>query len=246
METTRYISEELEDEITDRYVLFLAGDRYDVSLRLKRNERKALEKMAHIHSFRMEHPELSVPFCVPKNNGRKNIKKGIADLRSAYRWGTNHFDPEKFDESFLGEVACRILPEICNGGVAEYRKDAQGTTIIGASTTPPYPEKLTDKEIPPCYMVSEERHTKFNPPGQFGSLFRKYRCISCHEVFGEGGELSTAPLDINGSQLKKDLLFNYLKKPYAVRINVIPRMPRFRMTDDEAMYMTDYISAVFV
>ena len=105
---------------------------------------------------------------------------------------------------------------------------------------------FTNEEIPPGYMVSEERHTKFNPQGQFGFLFRKYRCISCHEVFGEGGELSTAPLDINGSQLKKDWLFNYLKKPYAVRINVIPRMPRFRMTDEEAMYMTDYISAVFV
>ena len=103
-----------------------------------------------------------------------------------------------------------------------------------------------NKEMPLDYIVREERHTKFNPQGQFGLLFRKYRCISCHEVFGEGGELSTAPLDINGSQIKKDWLFNYLKKPYAVRVNVIPRMPRFRMTDEEAKYMTDYIKAVFV
>ena len=105
---------------------------------------------------------------------------------------------------------------------------------------------FTKEEIPLNYIVFEERKTKFNPQGQFGFLFRKYRCFSCHEVFGSGGELSTVTLDMTGSQLKKDWLFNYLKKPYAVRINVIPRMPRFRMTDDEAMYMTDYISAVFV
>jgi cytochrome c2 len=105
---------------------------------------------------------------------------------------------------------------------------------------------LTKEEIPLNYKTLEKIKTKFNPQGQFGLLFRKYRCFSCHEVFGSGGELSTAPLDMTGSQLKKEWLLEYLKKPYAVRTNVIPRMPRFRMTDDEAMYMTDYISAVFV
>ncbi|MFQ5712574.1 MAG: c-type cytochrome [Candidatus Scalinduaceae bacterium] len=104
----------------------------------------------------------------------------------------------------------------------------------------------TKEEIPLNYRVTAKRKTKFNPQGQFGLLFRKYRCYSCHEVFGSGGELSTAPLDMTGSQLKKEWLLEYLKKPYAVRPNVIPRMPRFRMTNDEAMYMTDYISAVFV
>ncbi|MFQ5788091.1 MAG: c-type cytochrome, partial [Thermodesulfobacteriota bacterium] len=104
---------------------------------------------------------------------------------------------------------------------------------------------FTNEEIPLEYIVREERHIKFNPHGQFGFLFRNYRCFSCHEVFGEGGELSTAPIDIYGSQLKKDWLFNYLKKPYAVRPSVTPRMPRFRMTDQEAQYMTDYITAVF-
>jgi cytochrome c2 len=105
---------------------------------------------------------------------------------------------------------------------------------------------FSGEEIPLSYIVFEERKTKFSPQGQFGSLFRKFRCISCHEVFGSGGELSTAPLDMTGSQLKKEWLLKYLKKPYAVRPMVTPRMPRFRMTDDEAMYMTDYIKTVFV
>ncbi len=105
---------------------------------------------------------------------------------------------------------------------------------------------LTKEEIPINYRVFEKRKTKFNPQGQFGLLFRKYRCYSCHEVFGTGGELSTVALDMTGSRVKKEWLFRYLKKPYAVRPIVTPRMPRFKMTDDESMYMTDYISAVFV
>ena len=105
---------------------------------------------------------------------------------------------------------------------------------------------FTKENIPLNYRVPGKRKIKFKPQGQIGFLFRKYRCISCHEVFGEGGELSTAPLDMTGSQLKKEWLFKYLKNPYAVRPIVTPRMPRFRMTDEEAKYMTDYISAVFV
>ncbi len=105
---------------------------------------------------------------------------------------------------------------------------------------------FSKEEIPLDYRVVEKRKTKFNPQGQFGFLFRKYRCISCHEVFGAGGEISTVAFDMTGSQLKKEWLFEYLKKPYAVRTNITPRMPRFRMTDEESKYMTDYISAVFV
>ncbi len=105
---------------------------------------------------------------------------------------------------------------------------------------------FTKEEIPLGNRVIEKNKTKFNPQGEFGLLFRKYSCYSCHEVFGAGGELSTVPLDMTGSQLKKKWLFEYLKKPYAVRTNVIPRMPRFRMTDEESKYMTDYISDVFV
>ena len=58
--------------------------------------------------------------------------------------------------------------------------------------------------------------------------------------------MSTVALDMTGSKVRKDWLFGYLKKPYAVRPMVTPRMPRFRMTDEESKYMTDYISAVFV
>ncbi|MFQ5685131.1 MAG: c-type cytochrome [Candidatus Scalindua sp.] len=105
---------------------------------------------------------------------------------------------------------------------------------------------FTKEDVPLDYRVVEGKKTKFNPQGEFGFLFRKYRCYSCHEVFGSGGELSTVSLDMTGSQLKKEWLHGYLKKPYAVRPSVIPRMPRFRMTDEESKYMTDYISAVFV
>ena len=58
--------------------------------------------------------------------------------------------------------------------------------------------------------------------------------------------MSTAPLDMEGSQVKRDWLFNYLKVPYAVRVYVVERMLRLWLSDKEAGSLTDYICSVFV
>lgn len=105
---------------------------------------------------------------------------------------------------------------------------------------------FTKEEIPHSYTVSYQRKGIFNPQGEVGHLFDIYRCLSCHQVAGNGGTMSTAPLDMEGSQVKRDWLFNYLKVPYAVRVNVVERMLRLWLSDKEAGALTDYICSVFV
>jgi cytochrome c2 len=97
------------------------------------------------------------------------------------------------------------------------------------------------------YLVFEKKESLYKKPaGQFGELFERYSCISCHSVDKYGGDLSTAPLTIEGSKVKFDWLKDYLIKPYAIRPILTERMPRFRMSEKDASLMADYIKTVYV
>lgn len=157
----KYIPCDLKNEIRGKYGFLSGATSAEIKLRADRVERKALEGMAHVNSFRIEHPELRVPFSVPKNNkrrikmkgipkgkARRITRKGIENLRLAFEWGRQNFDPEDFQESLIRGIAGRVLPEMYGGRMATYRVGMKGTNITGSRTTPPYPAKLTDKEIP--------------------------------------------------------------------------------------------------
>ena len=144
----KYIPCELKDKIRKKYDFLRGVTSAEIKLRADRVERKALEEMAQVHSFRIEHPDLGVPFSVPRNNSRVFIKEGIENLRSAFEWGVENFNPDDFQEYFIRGIAGRILPEMYGGEMATYRKGDGGTNITGSRVTPPYPAKLTDKEIP--------------------------------------------------------------------------------------------------
>lgn len=101
-------------------------------------------------------------------------------------------------------------------------------------------------DLPASRVTDEPLVEPYDPQGEFGKLVRRYRCLSCHEVEGWGGTLSTVPLDRIGSQLQRDYLESYLIRPFAVRVSVVERMPHFNMTAEEARTFADYFSAVFV
>lgn len=97
------------------------------------------------------------------------------------------------------------------------------------------------------YYVQEDEHSLYKKPaGEFGELFERFSCISCHSIDKYGGSISTAPLTIEGSKVKMDWLKDYLIRPYAIRPILTERMPRFRMTEREAALMADYIKKVYV
>lgn len=97
------------------------------------------------------------------------------------------------------------------------------------------------------YLVSKTKRSIYKrPAGEFGDLFEKYSCISCHSIDRYGGTLSTVPLTFEGSKVKFDWLKDYLIRPYALRPILTERMPRFRMTEREASLMAEYIKTVYV
>ena len=151
-----YISKYLSNEIREKLKLVIAPMSPDKSFRkeimhlcilfCQKRRKKAIKKSAQIHSYRIEHPELQVPFSVPRNSRRKFIREGVENISNSFEWGCRNFNPKKLDEEFIKELIYRINPEIYRQGRADYRK--LGTHITGASVTPPDPYKVRVIEMP--------------------------------------------------------------------------------------------------
>jgi cytochrome c2 len=105
---------------------------------------------------------------------------------------------------------------------------------------------LRKQEPPLAKIHAPPEATGFKLQGEFGRIASRYRCLSCHRIYGNGGDISQAPLDYEGSQVKAEWLFQYLKDPYTIRPMVTERMVKLRMTDEEARILTDTIKLVFV
>jgi cytochrome c2 len=101
-------------------------------------------------------------------------------------------------------------------------------------------------DLPASYVQTRPAPQPYRPPGRFGELVSRYRCLSCHSVGGFGGTLSTVPLDRIGSQLQRDYIAQYLLNPGAVRVSVEARMPVFHMLPDEARTIADYMATVLL
>jgi Fic family protein len=141
------ISETLSKEIEIRIEQFDEVDTPVKIVKCRNLRRKAIETNSQIHSYRIEHPQSGVPFCVPRNNAKREIKRGIGNIERAFEWGQKNLNPDDFKEEIVRGIAYRITPELYEGeDIASYR--TSGTAIRGAKITPPYPQKLIQYEIP--------------------------------------------------------------------------------------------------
>jgi len=105
---------------------------------------------------------------------------------------------------------------------------------------------LREADLPVSRVTDQPPLARYEPQGRFGELVSRYRCLSCHQVRGWGGELSTVPFDRIGSQLQHSYVVSYLQLPGAVRVSLEERMPNFNMTREEAQVFADYFAEVFV
>lgn len=142
----KYIQSELSRELRSKYSALTNDNSTGLDVAFQNMRIRAIRKNAEIDSFRIEHPELRVPFSVPRNHKRKMIKNGVKNLENAFKWGRSNFDSSNFNEEFIRELAGKITPELYEGRIAQYR--TTGTQITGSSVTPPYPSKFREIEIP--------------------------------------------------------------------------------------------------
>jgi ABC-type phosphate/phosphonate transport system substrate-binding protein/cytochrome c2 len=105
---------------------------------------------------------------------------------------------------------------------------------------------LVKEPLLPGRTVGRTPTAPFHPSGDFGKVWSRYRCGSCHQVQGAGGTVAHAPLDLEGSQVNPGWLFDFLKFPFTLRPIVTARMPRLRVSDEDARILTGFFESVFI
>ena len=95
------------------------------------------------------------------------------------------------------------------------------------------------------YEVPRQRKVTFDPKDDFGALEQRYRCLSCHSIRGSG-DPQACDITYEGSKVNRQWLYSFLKRPYSMRRTITIAMPIFNFPDDDARFMADYLSQVFV
>ena len=99
--------------------------------------------------------------------------------------------------------------------------------------------------VPQAYRVAAAE-AAYTPPGRFGAVVKKYRCMSCHQIQGVGGDISTAPLTAEGSRVRRNWLEDYMLRPSTIRPILTDRMIPLQMTGEEAAFLAVFIDNVYV
>jgi mono/diheme cytochrome c family protein len=95
------------------------------------------------------------------------------------------------------------------------------------------------------YEVPRPRKVAFDPKDDFGALEQRYRCLSCHSIRGSG-DPQACDITYEGSKVNRQWLSHFLKHPYSMRRTITIAMPLFNFPEDDAQFMADYMSQVFV
>ncbi len=104
---------------------------------------------------------------------------------------------------------------------------------------------LGARPVPQAYRVQEPR-PRYEPPGRFGALVERYRCLACHQIEGVGGDISRAPLTVEGSRVRREWLVRYMLLPGTIRPLLTDRMIPLRMPREEAVFFAEFMENVFV
>ena len=90
------------------------------------------------------------------------------------------------------------------------------------------------RPVPEAFRASQPVRAGIIPGGRVGAIMDRYRCLSCHQIGSQGGDISTAPLTFEGSKCKPEWVADYLMLSFTIRPILTDRMPVFRMAKDEA------------
>ncbi len=150
----KFIDKIIADELKLKKDLLGSANPENKCLKLKELRKRKIITNSQIHSYRIEYPRNGLHFSIPRNRKRKFICEGIKNLRDAYNWGEENYEPEELDDNFIMELGKRIVPELYIGERANYRNT--GVTILGATTTPPDPYKVREIEMPRLVRVLKE------------------------------------------------------------------------------------------
>jgi Fic family protein len=194
----KYIQKGLSNEINEKEILinnYLKENSIYLKETLKNLCFKSIEKDVITHSWMIENPNLIPQWCVSRNTKKKGIKKGVKNLENAFSWGIKNFDFNTFNQSFLKKLSGMTNPELYQNKDPDFREN--GTSILGASTTPPYPEKLVNYEIPWfIHSLKEQSRCPFLINKIETAIFAHLHLVRIHPFVDGNGRVSRILEDI--------------------------------------------------
>jgi cytochrome c2 len=105
---------------------------------------------------------------------------------------------------------------------------------------------MPSQPVPTAYQHTPVQQTTLVPAGAIGEIVSRYRCLSCHQIGSQGGDISTAPLTFEGSKVNRAWLVKYLAVPYSIRPILPERMPILKISPPEAEKLADAFETLYV
>lgn len=147
----------------------------------------------------------------------------------------------------------RTLPAWLAAKLADPRSFATGLKMPAYALSPEDSRSIVTallslgaQPMPETYRVAPRTTPTFLPGGAVGELISRYRCLSCHRIGDQGGDVSTAVLTYEGSKVNREWLADYLVLSTTLRPILEERMPVLRMPRAEAEQLADAIETLFV
>jgi len=98
--------------------------------------------------------------------------------------------------------------------------------------------------LPHELLLPAERRSDYHPGGDAGRLMEDLRCLSCHSINGNGGDMAPE-LTREGSAVQRAWLEDFMSNPNTLRPALIRRMPKFNLSPAEIKTVTGYILAAY-
>jgi mono/diheme cytochrome c family protein len=145
------------------------------------------------------------------------------------------------------------LPDYVAGKLRQPRAFAAGLKMPQYSFTPAQIDALTTallaqsdraQTLPASIVVAGSPGSHYEPSGRAGKIMADLACFSCHRINGRGGDMAP-DLTWEGSSVQRKWLEDFLRNPNTLRPALIRRMPKFNLSQEDIVTLSDYILTVY-
>jgi mono/diheme cytochrome c family protein len=141
-------------------------------------------------------------------------------------------------------IAAKIHDPRSFGPALKMPRFTLGESQIDSLTTALLAQTERAATFPKELITAAGHSSDYHPGGEAGRLMDDLRCLSCHSINGNGGDMAP-DLSREGSAVRRAWLEEFLRNPNTLRPALIRRMPKFNLSQGEIRTISDYILSAY-